>query len=372
MDIILISLTAFIFTFLATPLTIKLAKKYGLIDNPKLRPHPAHVQNRTIPRAGGLPIYFGIFLTALIFLPITKYLIGIFAGITVLLIMGLFDDKRAYFSPYIRLVLLFLAAALPVGAGVGISFVSNPLQGLPFLPAQFSGQIIHLDQIILPFEFYGPHKIILLADIFALFWIVALTQIVNWSKGVDGQMPGITAVAALTLGLLSLKLYFQGDPNQLNIAKLSFIVLGVSLAFLIFNWHPSKIIPGFSGSAILAFMLAVLSILSGAKVATALLVLAIPAVDFAYTFFRRIYQGKSPVWGDRGHLHHRLLDLGWSHQQISLFYILGSVILGSIALLTDTTNKFFALVTVAILFLGFILWVNSFGGLSKQQDPASG
>lgn len=359
MDILILTAIAFTVTSLATPLTIILANKYGLVDDPKLRPHPAHTQKRVIPRAGGLPIYLGIFLSSLLFLPVGKYLVGILAGITVLLVVGLIDDKKVHFSPYLRLSLLFLAAILAVGSGIGIAFITNPLQGFPLLPPEYTGpSIIHFDQTI--------------ADIFALFWIIALTQIVNWSKGVDGQMPGITAIASLTLGLLSLKFYLQGDLQQLDIAKLAFITFGTSFAFLIFNWHPAKIIPGFSGSTILAFMLATLAILSGAKVATALLVLAIPTIDFIYTFLRRIYQGKSPVWGDRGHLHHRLLDnLGWSHQKISLFYILGSVILGAIALV-DTSNKLFIILAVAVLFLGFILWINSFGGSSKAPDQDNG
>ncbi|MDO8638330.1 MAG: MraY family glycosyltransferase, partial [Candidatus Daviesbacteria bacterium] len=315
----------------------------------------------------------GLILSIIIFLPITKAMIGIIAGVTVLLIVGLIDDKKKNFNPYLRLAFLFLAAAFAVGAGIGISFLNNPLTHLPILSANLTTPIIYLDQIVIPIDFFGSHKIILLADILAFIWIVALTQIINWSKGVDGQMPGITLVAAIVLGILSLKFYFQGDINQLPIAKLAFITAGVSLGFLVFNWHPAKILPGFSGSTILAYLLAILAILSGAKMATALLVLGIPTIDFIFTFYRRVSSGKSPVWGDRGHLHHRLYDdLGWSHQKISLFYILGSVILGAIALFVDTQSKIFALIVVSTIFVGFILWLNSFGDLSKQPGPDNG
>src|SRR3989338_3094190 len=138
--------------------------------------------------------------------------------------------------------------------------------------------------------------------ILGLVWIVWVMNMINWSKGVDGQMPGIVAVSASILGLLSLKLQISHDLSQVNLAMLAFITAGSALGLLIFNWHPAKIFPGFSGSTILGFMIAILAILSGAKLATALLVLLIPATDFAYTFVRRILQGKSPVWGDRGHL----------------------------------------------------------------------
>ncbi len=372
MDIFLVLLISFLITIIATPFTIKIAFRFGLLDDPGKRPHPAHIQHRVVPRAGGLPIYLGLVLTSVIFLTPEKYLIGIIIGITILLIMGLVDDKLLSFNPYVRLALLFVAAGAAVTSGIGISFVTNPIAS--FVPADsiWSISYLRLDQIVIPVNFIGKHQIILIADILAFLWIVTLTQIINWSKGVDGQMPGITLVAALTLGLLALKFFNQGDEKQLQVAILSFIVGGVSLGFLIFNWHPAKIFPGFSGSTILAFMLAVLSILSGAKLATALLVLAVPSADFIYTFVRRILQGKSPVWGDRGHLHHKLLDLGWSHQKISLFYILGSAILGLVAVYIDFQSKAFVVLGIMAVILGFILWVNSFGALSEQSGQDSG
>lgn len=361
MELFLAFLTSCGITVFITPLSIKLARKFHLLDDPSTRPHPARSQNRIVPRAGGLPIYIAILTTTLIFLPLEKYLVGILSGITILLIIGLLDDKFTTFSPYKRLILLFLAALAVVSAGIGIAFSTNPLYGLPFLPQFLNTQYIHLDQFKISFNIFGPHQIYILADIFALIWIVTITQVINWSKGVDGQMPGITLIATLTLAFLSLRFYEQGASDQYNIAVLALVVAGTSLGFLIYNWHPAQMFPGFSGSTILAFMIAVLSILSGAKVATAILVLAVPFSDFIYTIFRRLLSGKSPVWGDRGHLHHRLLDLGWSHRQIALFYICGSAILGALALSMDTSSKIFAMLGVGIIFLSLILWLNSFG-----------
>lgn len=372
MELILVAVTSFLFTVAAIPFVIRLAKKYGLVDDPKLRPHPAHVQMRIIPRAGGLAMYIGIVATCLFFLPLDQKILGVLAAITILLIMGLLDDKLITFSPYYRLILLFMAAIIAVWSGIGISFISNPLAGLAFLPTGLNNSIIRLDQIILPYNFFGPHTIIVLADIFALIWIVTMTQVINWAKGVDGQMPGIILITSLVLGIISLKFYFQGDISQLNNAKIALLIAGTSAGFLVFNWYPSKILPGFSGSTILAFMLAVLAILSTAKVATAILVLAVPMIDFVYTFWRRIFSGRSPVWNDRGHLHHKLLDLGWSHQKISLFYILGSAMFGIIALFADTAGKIFVIITVAAIFLGFIIWLNSLGDLSKPHGRNNG
>jgi len=279
----------------------------------------------------------------------------------ILLITGLVDDRYTQFSPYKRLIFQFFAAGVVVISGVGISFITNPLGG-----------IIYLNSITIPFYFFGTHQIIIIADILALVWILWVMNMINWSKGVDGQMPGIVLVATFILGLLSLKLYQGGDINQLNIAKLSLITSGSALGFLIFNWYPAKIFPGFSGSTIFGLMIATLSILSGAKLATAGLVLLVPATDFIYTFIRRILQKKSPVWGDRGHLHHRLLDLGLSPKQITCIYIFFGVILGALALNLDSKGKLFAAVLVASSLLGLILWLNFFGVFSKHSDPGNG
>lgn len=361
MELILIILISFFSTILAIPFTIKFAKKYNLLDNPKLRPHPAHIHSQVIPRAGGLACFIGIFISILIFIPLEKHIISIILGLLILLITGLLDDKYNDFSPYKRLFFQFFAAAIVVISGVGISFITNPLGG-----------IINLDSLVIPLIFFGTHQIVVVADILALLWIVWIMNMINWSKGVDGQMPAIVLVAASILGILSFKLFLEGDPNQLNIAKLSFITAGSALGFLIFNWHPAKIFPGFSGSTIFGLMIATLSILSGAKLATAGLVLLIPATDFIYTFVRRLLQGKSPVWGDRGHLHHRLLDLGFSQQQITCIYALFGVILGALALNLDSRGKLFAAALVTLTVLGIILWLNLFGGYSKRLDPDNG
>jgi len=336
-------LTAFLITVLSLPLTIKIANKYGLVDDPATRPHPAHVHQHTIPRAGGLSIYLGIVGSILYFVPIESHVMGIIASLTILLIMGLLDDKLKNFSPYLRMIIQFIAAAIVVGSGVGVIFVTNPFGG-----------ILHLDQFIIPFEFFGPHSIIVIADLLALIWIVALMNIINWSKGVDGQMPGIVTVAALTIAIIAIKLGIQGDINQINLAIIALITAASAVGFLCFNWHPAKILPGFSGSTILGFMIAVLSILSSAKFATAALVLLIPITDAIYTAWRRILTGHSPVWADRGHLHHKLLDLGWSHRQISVFYIVTGIFMGILAINLDSLGKLLTAAIIGTISLGVI------------------
>ncbi len=349
MDFYLPAIVSFLITILCLPPTIRLAKKYNLVDDPSLRHHPANTQKRIVPRAGGLAVFIALFLTIIFFTPFQMQTLGILSALVILVTVGILDDKFHKLSPYLRLVSQFIAALVVVLSGIGINFITNPIGG-----------ILYLNTV--PF----------LPQLLAIIWIVWVMNMINWSKGVDGQMPGIVMVSAFILGLLSLKLSHTLDLTQANVANLSFITAASALGLLIFNWYPAKIFPGFSGSTILGFMIAVLSILSGAKLATALLVLLIPATDFGFTFVRRILQGKSPVWGDKHHLHHKLLEQGLTHSQISLFYIFGSVILGVAALSLSSSGKLFAASLVGLLVLGTILWLNFFGDLSKPSDPDNG
>ncbi len=354
-------ITAFGLTALTTPLAIIFAKKYKLVNDPK-KIHPANVQkSRLIPRAGGLSVFIGIIFSVFFFIEFDKHIIGIILATLLLLAVGLLDDILEDFSPYQRWALQFVAALIVVSSGVGISFITNPLGGL-----------FRLDQLVFPINFFGTHNIILIADIFALLWIVWMMNMVNWSKGVDGQMPGIIAVAGLTIGFVSLGFYQQGDPNQLQIALLSFITAGSSLGFLIFNWYPSKILPGFSASTIFGFMIAVLSILSGAKLATALLVLLLPSIDFFYTFTRRLLIGQSPFKGDDKHLHHLLLKKGWTHQQVSLFYISSCAVMGIIASNLSSQGKLFTVVGLGIIVVGALLWLHFASTSLKRSDRDNG
>lgn len=356
--LLLPTVVAFLITLIATPIVIRWAWATGLVDNPQKRNHPALVHKKTTPRAGGLALYFGIVITALIFLPITKNYLGILLGTTLVVIVGILDD-RYDISPYIRFLSNFVAAAIVIISGVGISYITNPLGG-----------IIHLDQIRITVNLLGTHTIVLFADIFALIWIVWTMNMLNWSKGVDGQMPLIVIVAAVSIGLLSLR-FISYEPQQIQVARLSFIIAGSTFAFLFFNWHPAKIFPGYSAT-ILGFILAILSIQTGAKVATAILVLGVPTIDAIFTVVRRIYNKKSPFKGDRGHLHHKLLDMGWSHQKISLFYFFVCAILGTFAISLSSEKKLFALILVGIIFLGGILWLTFSSDFSNLSDHDNG
>jgi len=275
-------------------------------------------------------------------------------------VVGLFDDRHDV-NPYLRLTTNAIAALIMVGAGAGIPYITNPL----------TGGIIHLDTLRVTFSFFGPHSILVWADLLAFAWILWTMNIIGWSAGVDGQMPGFIAIGALTLGLLSLR-FTLIDPNQQSITLFAFIVAGTFTGFTPWNFYPQKIMPGYGGKTLAGFLLALLGILSYGKLGTALLVLGIPMIDALYTLIRRIGSNKSPVQADRGHLHHRLLDLGWGKRRIALFYWGVSAILGVIALTVTSQQKLFTLLLLAAGIGAFLIWVQFFTQFSKPQDPDNG
>ncbi len=322
---------ALVVAFLATPFAIFFAWQFGLIDDPAKNKHPKVLHTKPTPRGGGLAIYIAILVAALLFLPLDSHLLSILIGGFLILIVGLLDDKFNL-SPYIRLVAQFLAASIPVLAGIGITFITNPAGGIVDLP-------------------------VWIASILAIFWLVFLMNGLNFgAKGVDGQLSGVVTIAAFTIALLSLR--FGADMAQWPVVILAVIVGSSFLGFLPWHIYPQKIMPSFSGSNLAGYFLGILSILSTAKVGTLLVVLAVPLIDTGFVIVRRVVSGKSPFWGDRGHLHHRLLD--YAHltiPQVALFYWVVTAALGIISLNLNTSSKFYTIIGVTIFIGGLILWL---------------
>lgn len=342
--VVLPLLTAFIITVVATPFALLLIKKLGLIDDPKKHIHPAIIHKIPIPRGGGIPLFLGVMGAGLFFLPFNRVTIALFLASLICVIVGAIDDKYDI-SRYIRFLINIACALIVVSAGISPPFITNPFGG-----------IIHLDTIRFSFNFLGTHSIILLSDIIAIIWIVWVMNMLNWSKGVDGQMPGVVAISALVIGLLSLR-FSLNDPSTLIAAKLSFILTGSALGFLIFNFYPAKIFPGYGATAIY-LLLSVVSILSSAKLATAILVMGVPMIDGLFTLIRRMYSGHSPFKGDRKHLHHLLLQLGFKQRTIAFFYWIVSALLGTIALTLSSRGKLFAIIMIVAFIGGGLLFLH--------------
>lgn len=352
-------IVASLISLIITPLTIFLYKKLRWLDDPKINKHPKVIHKYPVPRGGGIPIYIAVFTASLIFLPFDKHIKGILLGGLLIFITGILDD-RFDLNPYLRLIIGFLAAVCVVGSGIGIAFITNPFGG-----------IIKLDQPQIPFYFLGKVRTIwVLADIFALLWIVWCMNFVNWSKGIDGQLPGIIVIAGITIGLFSLR--FSADITQWPVIILALITAGAYLGFLPWNFYPQKIMPGYGAGALAGYLLAVLTILSTTKVGTGIMVLAIPMIDAFYIILTRIRGGRSPVWGDRNHFHHKLLALGWGKRRIALFYWLISAFFGILALILNSQTKFYTIILLTLIFGGIILWLNFFITLSSRPDQSSG
>jgi len=358
--LIYLTLSAFL-SLLASPLVILLAKKFMVIDFP-WRVHPAILHKKPIPRAGGLVTYLAIVVTYIIFvfanpnLEIEKHIVGILIAGFIVVAVGVLDDKYDL-NPYLRLFTNFLAAGIVVASGVGITWFTNP----------FGGQI-PLDTIvfrfnfpaILPFGFFaGWHSIVLPADLFAFIWIVWIMNALNWSSGVDGQLSGISTIGLLALGIVAHN-YLLSDPSQVALAVLAFISAGAFLGFLPWSFYPQKIMPGYCGATLAGLILASLSILAGAKLATTGLLLIIPLIDGLWAIIRRISSGRSPVWGDREHLHHQLLAFGWSKRGVAIFYYIIGGLFAFLALTLDHQGRFFAISVGSVVILASLVTIARF------------
>lgn len=334
---VLPALVAGIISYLFTPILIQFGKKLGIMDDPKKNKHPKVIHTYAVPRGGGTATFIGILASSLFFLPTDKHFIAIILGAMVITILGIIDDKYNL-NPYVRIIVQILAAGIPIMSGVGISFITNPFGG-----------IIDLSHPRLSFELFGETRnILLLSDAFAIIWIVFMMNMLNMgAKGIDGQLPGVVAIASLAVVTISLK--YSADITQWPVAILASAVMGAYLGFLPWNFYPQKIMPGFSGSTLAGYFLAILSILSTAKVGTLLVALGVPIMDTSYAIIRRLAQGKSPVWGDKEHLHHKLLEMGLSKRQVALLYWALTGLLYLLAINLNATNKFYTIIGIAIV-----------------------
>ncbi len=320
-----------------TPLTVLFFKKMGWEVDPQKNPHPAHIHKEPVPKGGGLPIYLSILITSLFLFKGDKHIDAILIAGLVTLVVGIIDDIRGV-NPYIRLAMNFLVSLIIVGSGIGISFITNPAGGIIDISGWF------------------------LADLFALIWIPSLMNAINWSSGVDGQISGVVTLAALFLGAVSLN--YSADITQWPVAISAFSLAGGFAGLTIFHFFPQKIMPGYSATSLAGLMLGVISILATGKVGTALMVLAVPLIDFGYIILRRIITGRSPVWGDKDHLHHKLMQMGWGKRRVAFFYWGITLLLGIVALNFEARIKLGIMVGLVLLMAFFWIW-QYYGRFSK-------
>ncbi len=336
-------LIAFVISFILSPVVRNFFISRGWIEDPVVKDKKTH--NATaisaVPRGGGIPIFIAVTITSLLLLPLDKHLIGILIAALVSLIVGVWDDIKDI-SPLFRFLANILTALIVVGSGIGIAYISNPI----------SGGVFDLSFLKINFNFLGNHSIWVISDLIAIIWIVWCMNIVGWATGVDGQLPGFTAISAFFIGLIGFR--YSADITQWPVIILSGAVCGAYLGFLPFNFFPQSIMPGYSGKSLAGFFLPVLSILSGAKMATLLFLLAIPMIDAVYTIIRRLIQRRPIYLGDGQHFHHQLLKHGFSRRSIALIYWAFSLVLGLISLFLNSSQKAYVFIGFALLFFSFL------------------
>ncbi|MDR1193593.1 MAG: undecaprenyl/decaprenyl-phosphate alpha-N-acetylglucosaminyl 1-phosphate transferase [Peptococcaceae bacterium] len=276
-------------TLALTPLIRRLALRFGMVDQPGQR----KIHQAPMPLLGGLAIYAGFWLTVLCTQTLSREIIAFGIGSALILLSGLWDDKKNI-RPWIKLLAQLLAALIVIFyGGLRITFMTN----------LFAARPLSLGWLSLPLT---------------LIWLVGLTNAVNLVDGLDGLAAGVSGIAALTIGIIA---WLEGFPS---VSMMALILAASSLAFLRYNFHPARIFMGDTGALFLGYSLAVLSIMGLTKMATTVsiflpvLVLGVPIFDTLFAIFRRLVN-KTPIFAaDKDHLHHRLLALGLSHKKAVL------------------------------------------------------
>src|SRR6266852_6091453 len=358
-------LLAFIFTFFVKAFCYRV----GWLDKPAAR----RVHTKAVPRLGGVAIYLAFVIASLFFYTpgpnlnahsneLTIYWLLIAAG-ALLVLVHAYDDILGL-GPWPKLLAQTIAVIIILGP-----WIDGTFHGILLFTFNNPFGIEHLNPNLPPPPWYREPTFLLFiqkADItFAAipavlltwFWTVGMMNTVNWIDGMDGLATGVVGITALFITLISFMLH------QYSIAVLSAIFTGAIFGFLPHNWNPAKIFMGDSGSMFLGLALAVLSIMGGAKLALALMVLGVPILDVALVILNRIRRGQSPLHYDKTHLHHRLMAMGLSVKQICFLFYGVAIIFGLLALSFSGIHaahfyKFVGIILVIITMFGLIIWVD--------------
>lgn len=332
-------LSAGVISFLTTPLVKILAQKMGVMDIPK---DERRMHHHPIPRMGGLAIFIAFFLSVLAFTKgIDRSLQSILLGAVVIVILGVFDDKLAL-NALFKLIVQIAAACIVV-------FYGN----------------CRIERITNPFgrNLYSYWDLGVLSYVITIIWIVAITNAVNFIDGLDGLACGVSCISAVNLLVIALLV------SDNNVAIVMAAMAGACLGFVPYNFNPAKIFMGDTGSTFLGFVLASMSIQGLFKAYTVIsfavpfLILGLPIFDICFSIIRRVASGKNPMQADRGHFHHRLIDMGFSQKQsVAIAYVLTGI-LGLAAVLLTVSGSMRALIMLgAVVVVGAIGFKVIFSG----------
>jgi UDP-GlcNAc:undecaprenyl-phosphate/decaprenyl-phosphate GlcNAc-1-phosphate transferase len=332
-------LICFVASIVLTPLVRKLAFKIGATDKPNQR----KVHQKVMPRLGGLAIYISFIIGSFIIYPVdSKYFIPLIVASSIIVLTGIIDDIREI-SPKVKLLGQLLAASIVV----------------------FFGEIT-VETINLPFG--GELEFGYLSIPLAFLWIIGITNAINFIDGLDGLAAGVSSIVILSISGVA---WMMGDMFVFSICL---VLLGSILGFLPYNFNPAKIFMGDTGSLFLGFMISVLSLL-GFKSMTVIsfivpvIILGVPISDTFFAIIRRLVQKKPLSAPDKSHLHHCLLNLGYSHRKTVLIIYAMSAFFALMAMLFSQMSGIGSLFVIIILMVAIELLVEKIGLISKDYRP---
>ncbi len=315
-------------SFATTPLFKKLASTVGAVDVPRDK---RRMHKTPIPRLGGLAIFTGFISAVLLFVDLTPQLQGILIGAVLIVVTGVIDDIFQI-SALLKFSFQIIAAIVPVLYGVRIEVFSN-------------------------FNFFSSDSFInlgFLAAPLTVLWIVAITNSVNLIDGLDGLAVGVSSIACFSLLIIAI---LVSEPV---VAVIIAALAGACIGFLPYNMNPAKIFMGDSGALFLGYILATISIQGLFKFyalvsfAVPFLILGLPIFDTIFAIVRRVAHGKSPMQADRGHLHHKLIDMGFSQKQaVAILYCISALLGLAAVVLTGNGVVRAMLLLIAAMIVAF-------------------
>lgn len=334
-NLYLIALFSAIISFISTPLIRRLACNFNVVDIPK---DSRRVHKKPIPKLGGLAIYIAFLI--MVFLkksPIDQSEIGIIIGSLIIVIGGVVDDKYNI-KPWQKLMFQIAAAIVLIFFKVMISVITNPISDVNLY--------IRIASFI--------------AVPLTIIWVIGVTNAFNLIDGLDGLSAGLAFIACITMTIVA----FLSGKADMEVITLTIILGGAILGFLPYNFNPASIFMGDTGAQLLGFLLASIAMRGAIKSASAIvlavpiLALGLPIYDTIFAIIRRKVNGKSISEADRGHLHHRLLDMGLTQRQAVMIMYLISIVLGFIAVIVmQLTNKSaYTVLGLVIILIVLLAW----------------
>jgi UDP-GlcNAc:undecaprenyl-phosphate GlcNAc-1-phosphate transferase len=346
-------LAAAALAFVLTPAVRRLAQRVDAVDHPDER----RVNTTPVPRGGGVAVAVA-FLVVVAALFAVNAAVGLWGPLDALtrpeiaaillggaaaVMVGLIDDRFDLRARW-QLGGQLLVALVPVGLGITVGVIANP----------FGPGAIRLEGV------FGA--------IFVVVWTGGMINSINFIDGLDGLSSGVALIAVVTLGIISV----TGPAAEPVVALVCVTMAGALLGFLRWNFHPASIFIGTSGVMFVGYTLALLSILGSAKVVVALLVLGVPIIDTFYIIVRRLSRGRSPFSADRGHIHHRLLDVGLTHTQTVLLIYAICAGLGALSLVLSGSGQLYAFMGAFLVFGIVILLLDRAVDTESPEDEAPG